>query len=208
MTLSRRTMFANLALDLIAPLLVFYGLRASGVSQWWSLLLSAVVPAAVVVMRWVRSRQVEFFAVFILSVVALGLVLAALTSDPRTMLVRDSWTGMLGGLIGVWLLASVFYGKPALMYLFRGIVVAKVGVEGHRTWESRWDDEPEFRHGIRVMTVVYGLAALLNACVDLATAYLLPIDLAPAVLNFSWPVIAVPLLAFHLIYLKKKNLAA
>ena len=38
--------------------------------------------------------------------------------------------------------------------------------------------------------------------------YLLPLDLAPAVLNASWPAILVPTLIFHLYYTKKRDLRA
>jgi hypothetical protein len=60
----------------------------------------------------------------------------------------------------VWLLASVFIGRPALMAIYR------------------------------------------------AFAYLLPLDLAPAVLNASWPVIVVPTGLFHLYWTKKADLRA
>jgi hypothetical protein len=65
-----------------------------------------------------------------------------------------------------------------------------------------------FRHGMRVLTFVWGCAGLLNVIVTLAAAYLLPLDLAPGVLNASWPVIVVPTFLFHLYYTKKWDLRA
>ncbi|MFI1995527.1 VC0807 family protein [Actinoplanes sp. NPDC020271] len=205
---TRKSLFLPMIVDFGLPLVVFYGLRAAGVDQWWSLLLSAVVPAAVVVVRFVRSRKIDYLALFVLSIVALSVGVSAMTGDPRTMLIRDAWGGLLGGLLGVWLLASVWVGRPALMYLIRAFVLAKVGPDGLRKWENRWESDAAFRHGLRVITFVWGCASVVNVVVTLLAAYLLPLDLAPAVLNVSWPVILAPTLIFHLYYTKKADLRA
>ncbi|NUR70856.1 MAG: hypothetical protein HOU81_08540 [Hamadaea sp.] len=205
---SRRAIISSLLTDLVAPLAVYYGARLLGVSQWGALLVSAVIPIGVVVQRFVRRRQVEYFALFVITVFALGAVLSALTGDPRTMLVREAWIGMVGGLAGAWLLGSLLRGRPALMVVFRSFVLAKSGPDGLRTWAARWDHEPGFRHGLRVLTAVWGIALLLTAVLQVLFAYALPLDVAPAAMNFTWPVIAVPLFVFHLAYTKRHNLRA
>jgi hypothetical protein len=205
---SRAALLIPMAVDFGLPLIVFYGLRAAGVDQWWSLLLSGVVPVVAVIVRFVRSRTVDFLALFVLSVVALSLGVSAMTGDARTMLIRDAWGGLLGGLIAVWLLASVWIGKPAPLYLYRAFVLAKVGPEGLRAWESKWDTNRDFRYALRVLTFVWGCAGLLNVAVTLAAAYLLPLDLATGVLNVSWPIIVAPTLVWHLYYTKKWDLRA
>jgi hypothetical protein len=204
----RATLLIQMFADFGLPVIVFYGLRAAGVDQWWSLLLSGVVPVVAVIVRFVRTRTVDFLAFFVLSVVALSLGVSAMTGDARTMLIRDAWGGLLGGLIAVWLLASVWIGRPAPMYLIRAFVLAKVGAEGLRAWESKWDTDRDFRHGLRVITFVWGCAGLLNVAVTLAAAYLLPIDLATGVLNVAWPIIVAPTFVFHLYYTKKRDLRA
>ncbi|MFF2120153.1 VC0807 family protein [Kitasatospora sp. NPDC058184] len=204
----RTALLLPLLIDLVLPLAVYYGLRSAGADQWWALLWSAAVPAVTVVVRLVRTRRVDFLALLILSMIALGLVLSILTGDARTLLIREAWTGMLGGLLGVWLLASVGYGRPALMVVFRSFVQAKAGEDGLRAWEARWEQDSAFRHGVRVLTAVWGAASLLNALAQLAFAYLLPIDTAPAAMNLCWPVIAAPLLVFHLRYTRRHGLRA
>lgn len=202
----RKAIFWSLCTDLVLPLGVFYGLRAAGVGQWWALLLSAVVPVAVIVQRFVSRRQVEYFALFILSALGVGLVLSALTGDPRLMLVRDAWAGMLIGLTGVWFLGSVVAGRPALMTVFRGFVITKVGADGAAQWAARWEHDARFRHGLRVLTIVWGVATVLNAVVNLAFAYTMPIDAAPLAMHLVWPVIVVPVGLFHLVYTKRRDL--
>jgi hypothetical protein len=207
-TMNRTTLLIQLFVDFGLPLIVFYGLRAAGVDQWWSLLLSGVVPVIAVIVKFARTRTVDFLALFVLSVVALSLGVSAMTGDARTMLIRDAWGGLLGGLIAVWLLGSVWIGRPALMYIYRSFVLAKVGPEGLHTWESKWDTDRDFRHGLRVLNFVWGCAGLLNVVVTLAAAYLLPLDLATGVLNVAWPIIVAPTLIFHLYYTKKWDLRA
>jgi hypothetical protein len=111
------------------------------------------------------------------------------------------------GLLGVWL-GSVWIGRPAPMLIMRGFTLAKVGPEGLRAWEAKWETNHQFRQSRRLLTFVWGCASVLNVVVTLAAAYLLPLDLAPAVLNASWPVIVVPTAIFHLYYTKKANLRA
>ncbi|AEV86592.1 hypothetical protein ACWT_5575 [Actinoplanes sp. SE50] len=210
-TPSRPSRFAPalpILIDFGLPLVVYYGLRAAGVDQWWALLLSGVIPAVLVIVRFARTRTVDYPALFVLTIVALSLGVSAMTGDARTMLIRDAWGGLFGGLIGVWLLASVWVGRPALMYLVRAFVLAKVGEPGLRGWENRWHTDPGFRHGLRTITFVWGCASLLNMLVTVLAAVLLPLDLAPAVLNAGWPAIAVPTFLFHLYYTRKKDLRA
>ncbi|WP_433663112.1 VC0807 family protein [Nocardia sp. CA-128927] len=206
---SRKAVIVSVLTDMVAPLAVFYGLRAAGVEQRWALLVSMIVPAAVVVYRFVTRRRIEYLALFILTVIASGVVLSVLTGDSRTMLIRDAWAGMIGGLAGVWMLGSVVAGgRPALVTIFRGFLIAEVGADGARAWDARWDTEPDFRRGLRVVTSVWGVATILNAAVNLAFAYTLPIDAASVAMQVAWPVILVPLLLFHLSYTKSRNLRA
>jgi hypothetical protein len=207
-TARRSNVLIPLALEFGLPLAVFYALRAAGVDQWWALLCSAAAPAVTATVRLLRTRTVDFIALLILSMIGAGLVLSALTGDPRALLVREAWIGMLGGLLGVWMLASVVRGRPALMVVFRSFVLLKVGPEGLQAWESRWHHDRAFRHGLRVLTLVWGCASLLNAVVQLAFAYVLPIDAAPGAMNVVWPVIAVPLFVFHMRYTKRHDLRA
>ncbi|HZE41653.1 MAG TPA: VC0807 family protein [Stackebrandtia sp.] len=205
---SRSAMIKSLLLDLVVPMGVFYGLRAVGVGQWWALLASAIVPIVVIVQRFIARRQIEFFALFVIMLMAAGLALSALTGNPRIMLIREAWVGMLGGLVGVWLIASIFYGRPALMVLFRSFVIAKVGSEGLAAWEARWDAEADFRLGVRVLTAAWGVAGILNAVVNVIFAYTVPLDAAPLAMGLIWPCILAPLLVFQIIYTKRKNLRA
>jgi hypothetical protein len=198
----------SLVLDIVAPLAVLYGSRAFGASMWTALVVSSAVPVVVMVVRFVRRRVVDYPSLFVLVLIAAGVGISLLTGDPRTLLIRDSWLWLLVGIVGLWLLASVLYGRPGLMVAYRSFVLTKVGPDGLRAWEGRWDTDAGFRHGLRVLTVVWGLATVLNAVLHVAAAFVLPLGIAPLVLQLIWPAIIAPLMVFHVLYTKRRDLRA
>lgn len=48
-----------------------------------------------------------------------------------------------------------------------------------RSWREDWENSPEFRKAMRVMTAVWGVAFLLDAVARVAMAYTLPVDIVP-----------------------------
>lgn len=87
----------TIAIDVIVPIVVLYGLRAVGASLWQALVASSIVPVLVVAARFARRRVVDYSALFVLVLMVFGVALSLLTGDPRTLLIRDSWIWMLVG---------------------------------------------------------------------------------------------------------------
>jgi hypothetical protein len=203
-----RANIATVVFEVLLPMAVFYGLRAVGVDQWWALMAGIVVAVPWVVVGIVRRRRVDLTAAFTLSVMAFGVAIGLLTDDPRALVVREGWIGLLLGLLGAWILVTVWVGKPALMVLGNTIAVAKSGPEGARKWAGRYDVEPRFRHAIRVLSVVWGTVLVLDTVVHVALVYLLPIDLVAIVSNVQWWVVLAALLTFHVWYLRKEQIGA
>lgn len=198
----------TLALDVALPIAVVYGARALGATMWQALIAASVIPLLLILGRFARQRVVDYPALFVLTMLALSVGLSMVTGSPRALLIRDSWLWIIVGAAGVWMLASTMVGRPALFVMFRSFVLTKVGPRGLRDWEARWDSESGFRRGIRVLTVVWGLATVLNGVAHVVGAFTLPLEIAPAVLGFVWPVILAPLLTFHIVYTKRKDLRA
>jgi hypothetical protein len=194
--------------EVIVPMVLFYGLRAAGVSQWWALM--AGVLAAVPYVGWTvaRNRRVDLVAVFTLSVLVLSVVLGLLSDDPRTLAIREGWTAALGGLFGLWMLVTVVTGKPAQLTLGRTIAELKRGAEGAAAWAARWDTDTRFRRGLRIDTAVWGAVLLANAVVHVALVYTLPIDLISLVTTVEWFASLACLITWHVWYIRKENLDA
>jgi asparagine N-glycosylation enzyme membrane subunit Stt3 len=207
----RRVVRANLmtvVFEVIVPMVLFYGLRAAGVSQWWALMAGVLVAAPYVVWTVVRKRRIDLIALVTLSVLVLSVVLGLLSDDPRTLVIREGWTAALGGLFGTWMLVTIFVGRPAQLTLGRTIAEVKRGAEGAAAWAARWDTDARFRRGLRIDTAAWGAVLLANAVVHVVLVYTLPIDLISLVTTVVWLGALACLIAWHVWYIRKEHLDA
>jgi hypothetical protein len=207
----RRVVRANLmavVFEVIVPMVLFYGLRAAGVSQWWALMAGVLVAAPYVVWTAVRNRRIDLVALVTLSVLVLSVVLGLLSDDPRTLAIREGWTAALGGLFGAWMLVTVFVGRPAQLTLGRTIAEVKRGAEGAAAWAARWDSDARFRRGLRIDTAAWGAVLLAHAVVHVVLVYTLPIDLISLVTTVVWLGVLACLIAWHVWYIRKERLDA
>src|SRR5690606_26794931 len=93
-----------LLLDVVAPLAVFYAVRAAGVPDVVALAAGAVPPAVSAVHTALRERRVEPVALLVLLTMVLGLAASLVTGDPRELLVRHAWLSLP---FGLWLLVTL-----------------------------------------------------------------------------------------------------
>lgn len=158
--------------DIGAPVGGYYVLRAFGVVPVWALLLSGLPPAARAAYTLVRRRRVDGMGLFVLAILALGVVTTLVTGDARLLLVRNAWFSTLAG---VWLLASVFVGRHPVTYEAARALLPGRGSQ----LDSAWDERPTFRHAWRTLAVVWGLGGLAHSGVSIGMAYTLPVDDVP-----------------------------
>jgi hypothetical protein len=199
----RRHLVSRLLVELALPLGGYYGLRAAGVNPWLALIAPAVLIIPFLAYRAIRQRRVDRVALFTLAMIVAGSAVSVMTGDPRTLLVRDSW---LFGAVGLWMLATVFTQHPFIRSASRTIVTVKVGEQGYRQWDARWDNDFRFRRRLRVLTAVWGMGFTLDALVRVLLAYTLPIDSVPLVSTVQWLVVLAGLITFHTAYITKHGL--
>jgi hypothetical protein len=207
----RRLIRANVltvVFEVVVPMALFYSLRAAGVSQWWALMAGVLVAAPFVVWTIVRNRKVDLVALVTLSVLVLSVVLGLLSDDPRVLAIREGWTAALGGLFGLWMLVTVFVGRPAQLTLGRTIAEVKRGAEGAEAWVARWGTDARFRRGLRINTAAWGAVLLAGAVVHVVLVYTLPIDLISVVTTVVWFASLGCLIAWHVWYINKEHLDA
>jgi hypothetical protein len=135
--------------------------------------------------------------------IVVGTAVSLMTGDPRTLLVRDN---LLFGAVGLWILATVFTQHPFIRSTSRTIVTVKVGEQGYRQWDARWDNDFQFRRVLRVLTAVWGMGFTLDGLVRVLLAYILPIDSVPLVSTVQWLVVLAGLITFHSVYITKHGL--
>jgi hypothetical protein len=199
----RRHLVSRLLVELALPLGGYYGLRAAGANPWLALIAPAVLTVGFLAYTAIRQRRVDRVALFTLAMIVVGTAVSLMTGDPRTLLVRDSW---LFGAVGLWMLATVFTQHPFIRSTSRTIVTVKVGEQGYRQWDARWDNDFRFRHRLRVLTAVWGMGFTFDALVRVLLAYTLPIDSVPLVSTVQWLVVLAGLITFHAVYITKHGL--
>ncbi|MFE1592909.1 VC0807 family protein [Nocardia sp. NPDC058705] len=161
-------LFADTAL----PLAMFYALRAAGVDQWLALVLSGAIPLVLLVYRLVAERRVETRTLFTLSILLCGTAVGLFTGDPRLLVARESY---LTGLAGLWMIGTLLAARPFVLSATLSLMPEATA----RSWEDSWRDDPTFRRAMRLLTLAWGCAFLIDAGTRLVMAYTLPLDLVP-----------------------------
>ncbi|MFK4085300.1 VC0807 family protein [Kribbella sp. NPDC020789] len=195
---------APVLIDLVVPLLIFYGLRQAGVGVVGATIAGSVIPAVRTVHGVLKGKP-DWMAVFMLVALTIGTIASLAMHSPRMLLAKD---GVITAMCGVWLLATVVVGKPLLLAIGRGIAEAKRGKGGGEVWARRWDSEPRFRHGLKLITAVWGVGLVLDAVVRVVIAFTLPLDAVPGVTTVQWIVVFAGLYLFMFWYSRKNDLLA
>ncbi|WP_051898917.1 VC0807 family protein [Sciscionella sediminilitoris] len=196
---SGRQTLINLVTDLILPVVLYYVLRSTGMGIYASLLISAAIPAAIAIVRLIRTRHIDGLAVYAVTVMVLGAIVSLIAGSPRFMLAREGW---LTGFTGLWFLISVGFGRRPLAFLYsRPFLEGRLtrrGVPGD--WDQLWTQLPGFRRIWRIATVMWGIGLLGDAVLRVLMAYTLPVDTVPALSTPLYTVTSVVLLFATNIY--------
>jgi len=183
-----------MVIDIVAPIVVYYGARALGATVWEALIGGGIMPAVCVLAALVTRRRANAMSILVVAALAVAAALSLASGSPRALLTRDALT------TGAWagyMYLSLIAARPATF------VVSRPLLEGRRVWDSAtrawvrpaavswdviWERTPLFRRIWRVCTVIWGSAILADAIVRVVMAYTLPISMVPALAGALWPV--------------------
>ncbi|TCP45441.1 hypothetical protein EV191_11684 [Tamaricihabitans halophyticus] len=185
-------------LDIVAPVALYYGLRALGLTPWLALLLGAIPPAARALFSLVRHRRIEWFAVLVLVLIAASAATSFLSGSPRFLLAKD---GAITAALAAVVLATVRASKPAMYSVGRMMVSGS----GHdpSDWDERLRTSARFRRIWQVLTVLWGIGLLLDSVLRVVFAYTLPVDVVPGLSTVQWLVLLVALQIVSQVYLRR-----
>jgi hypothetical protein len=170
-----RGVVRNLLLDVALPWLAVQVLtHRFGVSDLSAVALAAVFPAVSVAGTALRRGRVELIGVMVLVVLLGGLAAAFATSDVRFALMRAVPGAVL---IGLACLVSLTMRAPLMFFVARQFTAGD-DPEKIAAWTERLEMSAGFRHAMRVLTLVWGLAFLAKAALWTAVALLLPTSAA------------------------------
>lgn len=161
----------TLVLDVGAPVAVYYGLHALGVSDYLALTASAVVVAVRLLWTAVRQRSLNPVLAVLLVEALGGLAASLLSGDARFLLAKDSAGTTL---IGLAFLVSLFLRRPLVFHAARrysGDPDATSAV-----WEQRWSSNPAVRRVFRQLTALWGIGLLAEGVLRVVLVYQLPVE--------------------------------
>ncbi|MFJ3233590.1 VC0807 family protein [Streptomyces sp. NPDC086787] len=160
----------SIGLNVIAPILIYNQLQAHGYSDFTSVLLSGLGPVLDIAVYLAWHRRADEFAVVSLVFVALTAVISFVgPHDARLLLAKDSF---VTGLFGLLCLVTLTAPRPLMFYFGR-----KFATDGTAAqvawWNGLWQFEG-FRIVQRNLTVVWGVAFIVEAVLRIALVYTLP----------------------------------
>ena len=149
--------------DIVGPLIVQSVARNQGASLTVALAISGVPPAAWILMGMLWRGRVDAVGVFVLSSIILATLIGLATGSGRLYLLDSA---ILTGVFGLVCLASLATPRP-LMFHFA--LASNGGLESRRGREfaDRWR-YAAFRRVFVVMTVVWGVAFVVQAAINAA----------------------------------------
>jgi uncharacterized membrane protein YfcA len=162
-----------LLIEVVAPLAIFYGLRAAGVDQLWALLAGVAIVMASGLHQAISERRIGGVRLFVLGLMIFSVMLTAVTGSPRALLIRSA-LGMAA--LGLFLLASLRARHP---FLFTAAQLV-LPQDRHQAWQDSWDRHPAFRRVLWQLSAVWAAGCLLDAAVRAVLALQLPVDTVPA----------------------------
>ena len=150
-----------IGLDIVGPLVAYRLFRSAGVSQVWSLVLSGCLPGIGVAFDYVRWRTLEVVGAIVLGGIAFSVVLALISGSTKAVLLEGAATTAA---FGVACFVSLTRHRPLLFYFIQAFYGGRHSEEGMQL-ESDYAEYDVVRHFFRTVTVVWGVAYLVEAAV-------------------------------------------
>lgn len=158
-------------LDLLVPLAGYFLLHAAGLGDVWALTLAGSGTALVALVHSVRARRLDALGLLVAAELAVAVVVAAATDDPRLVLVRPAFYLAVGGTVN---LVAAFVSRP-LTYAAATPMATKGDPDRLAAYQRVWDHSEEFRAIHRRLAVIIGGGMLLFAAVRVLAVYTLSI---------------------------------
>jgi hypothetical protein len=178
----------------VAPIVLYYGLRAAGAGIYLALVVGALPPGLSAIAKVIKDRTLDGLAAIVIAMLFASTLVSLISGSPRLLLARD------GLLTGVWaglFFASLLARRPVTFRFSQPLLKGRKAWDAHagqwsapvaESWDELWERVPRFCHVWRVCTVIWGAALLLDAATRVVTAYTLPVNVVPALGGALWPV--------------------
>ena len=195
----------SLLMDVVAPVGIYYLLRAVGLARLPALILGGVPTVIFLVVRTIRRRKVDAFGIFLLVLILACIGVSLIAGSPRFLLAKG---GVFTGLVGLGFLATLLFARPLPFVLARAMLERTAAGTALHTpaWDDIWARSPWFRRVWRVDTVIWAVGLMGDATVRVLMAYMLPVDTVPALAAMLWAVTFVALQIIQHVYFTRTGL--
>ena len=167
----------ELVVNLFLPWLV-YRLTEPSLGSVGALYASAAPPLTWSLVEFAKVRRIDALSVIVLLGIALSIATMAIGGSARVLLVRES---LVSGLIGVAFLLSLLRKRPIVYYLARA-TIARQEADGVSRFERVWNERPQLRANLRMMTATWGAALTAETLLRCWLAWHWPIERSLVVL--------------------------
>jgi hypothetical protein len=162
MALTPKTL-SNIAIEILVNFLlpyVIYVKAEAGIGQVHALLAASLPPIVWGLIEFARKRRVDAVSILVLAGIALSLLAFIGGGSVRFLQLREN---LVTGLVGLVFLGSAAIGHPLIYQLARASKLRQSQAEAERFEALR--DKQHFRHGMTVMTLVWGFGLLVQTMV-------------------------------------------
>ena len=164
-----RGLARSLVIDLAMPWIAVQLLqRVWGVPTVPAFAVAAIFPATSILLSWVRHRRPEYIGIGVLVTILSGIAVALLTNDVRFAVLKGAPALALFGLA---CLLSLRRERPLMFFVGRQFTAGDDEARA-QAWTARLQNSG-FRRAMRLLTLGWGLAALVEATLGIAAAFLL-----------------------------------
>lgn len=147
--------------------------RVWGVPTVPAFAVAAMFPAASILLSWTRHRRPEYIGIGVLVTILSGIAVALLTNDVRFAVLKGPPAFALFGLA---CLLSLRRERPLMFFVGRQFTAGDDEARA-QAWTARLQ-YAGFRRSMRLLTIVWGLACLVEATLGVSAAFLLPAGIA------------------------------
>ncbi|WP_071288768.1 VC0807 family protein [Mycolicibacterium llatzerense] len=167
---AKRRAIIRTVLEVGTPLVAFYGLRATGQSEYFALLAATIVAGIPVGYGLVKARQLDPYSGYLMLMFGLTLAVALMTTDPRLVLAGQT---LVGGAAAAVFLASCLVGKPMTQFV------------AARFMPAATEHTPTAAlHALHIrLSAVVGVGLVIQVAILLGIIFTFPFDVANGLVN-------------------------
>jgi hypothetical protein len=153
------SLVSSIVINVVLPILIYWALKKYTSSSDFLALVASSVPSLIdSIVGVIRRKRIDLLAGIVLVGIVITLITVALGGSPKVYLIRESF---FTAAFGLAYLVSLLFPKPLAFYFARYFATGN-HPENIPWFDSLWQHQ-QFRHTMRVITVVWGIGFLLEA---------------------------------------------